>query len=409
MTIGAAAEPGEADPHWTRRHVIISALGITQILAWGSSYYLLAVLAAPISRATGWSSGFVVAGFSVGLLVSGLISVRVGRLIDDHGGRPVLAGSAVCLAAGLALLAAAPNLVVYLCAWLVIGAGMGTGLYDAAFSTLGRLYGARGRSAITMLTLWGGFASTVCWPVTAALVEAVGWRGTCLVFAGIQLGIALPIHWLVLPAETPRRARAKPADDASPPRPAPDGARLRRLLLLGAIVTTAGVISATWSVHLITILQSQGLTLAAAVGLGALVGPAQVGARIVEMLGGGRHHPIWTLAAATLLIGAGLALLAAGFAIPAIALLAYGAGNGIFSIARGTLPLALFGPAGYARLMGRIAMPSLIAQALAPSLAALLMVRFGAHATLVTLTALACANVAAVALLWLSARRSLRA
>ena len=399
-----AAVPEDETAYWPQRHRIITALGVTQILAWGSSYYLLAVLGQPISRSTGWSYGWVVGGLTLGLLVSGLVSIRVGRLIDTHGGRPILAASSAFLGVGLALLAVAPDLLVYLAAWLVIGVGMGAGLYDAAFSALGRLYGARGRKAITLLTLWGGFASTVCWPLSAFLVEAVGWRGTCLIYAALQIALSLPIHLYLLPAEGWRphgRAAPGPAlHEAAPP----DRVRARLIVLLAAIVTTAGIISATWSVHLIAILEAQGIALAAAVALGALVGPSQVGARVIEMLGGGRHHPIWTLAAAVLLIVTGLALLTAGFPIPAVALIAYGAGNGIYSIARGTLPLALFGPEGYGHLMGRIAMPSLIAQALAPSAAALLMVSAGAHATLLALTALAVANLLAVAFLWWLAR-----
>lgn len=405
MTVHATIDAPQDAAVWGRRHRVITALGITQILAWGSSFYLMAVLAQPISQSTGWSYGWVVGGLSLGLLVSGLVSVRVGRLIDDHGGRPVLAASSLCLATGLAMLAAAPSLPVYLGAWIVLGLGMGAGLYDAAFSTLGRLFGTRGRKAITMLTLWGGFASTVCWPLSAFLVEAVGWRGTCLVYAALQLAVALPLHVFVIPAEA-RRSPEGPTQAAPTDGAGVSGARRARLIvLLAAIVTASGVIAAAWSVHLIAILMAQGLPLAVAVGLGALVGPSQVGARVVEMLGGNRHHPIWTLTAAVFLIAAGLAILASGFPFPALALIAYGAGQGIFSIARGTLPLALFGADGYARLMGRIAMPSLIAQAVAPSVAAFVMVSAGAQTTLVLLVALGLANLLAVALLWVWARR----
>lgn len=404
VTVHTATPFGADEAHWRHRHRIISALGITQILAWGSSYYLLAVLAEPISQSTGWPYGWVIGGLSLGLLVSGLVSIRVGRLIDDYGGRLILAGSSVCLALGLTVLAAAPGLSAYILAWLVLGFGMGAGLYDAAFSTLGRLYGTRGRSAITTLTLWGGFASTVCWPVSAFLVDSIGWRGACLVYAALQLSLALPLHLMALPAEVPR-SRAVP--HMSPRTHHSDRrARLRQIVLLAVIITSAGIISATWSVHLIAILKVQGMTLAAAVALGALVGPSQVGARIIEMLGGGRHHPIWTLTAAVILVATGLTLLWIGFPIPACALIAYGAGNGIFSIARGTLPLALFGPDGYARLMGRLAMPSLIAQALAPSAAAILMQSVGAHVTLGALASVALLNLVLVGVLWVASRRT---
>ena len=184
---------------------MVAALGIVQILAWGSSYYLLAVLAGPIARDTGWPYAWVIGGVSLGLLVAGLASVRVGRAIEEYGGRRVLAAGAVLLAAGLALMAAAPSVPVYLAAWLVLGLGMGAGLYDAAFSTLGRLYGAGARGAITALTLWGGFASTVCWPLSAWLVEGVGWRGACLAYAGLHLARDPAAGTVRAPARTPRR------------------------------------------------------------------------------------------------------------------------------------------------------------------------------------------------------------
>ncbi|MBJ3778611.1 MFS transporter [Acuticoccus mangrovi] len=404
MSAVGTAAPSEATL-WAGRHRVVSALGVTQILAWGSSYYLLAVLARPIAEATGWRYGLIVGGLSLGLLVSGLVSVRVGRLIDRYGGRPVLVASTLALVVGLLTLAAAPNLAVYFAAWLVLGFGMGAGLYDAAFSTLGRLYGMRGRGVITTLTLWGGFASTIAWPLSAFLVEGVGWRGACVAYAVLHLLVTLPLQLFVLPKEV---RRPQPAPERRERRTA-GGAPIGVFLLLAAIVTTAGAVSATWSVHLITILEESGLPLATAVGLAALVGPAQVGARVVEMLGGGRYHPIWTMTAGVFLVAMGIGLLFAQAMLPALALMAYGAGNGVFSIARGTLPLALFGAEGYARLMGRLAMPSLIAQALAPAVAALAMTLGGAHATLALLLALAAVNAGAVLVLVVTTGRMRKA
>jgi MFS family permease len=167
--------------------VIITALGITQILAWGCSFYLPAVLAKPIAVDTGWSLGWVVGGLSLGLIAAGLVAPKVGRTIEAKGGRPVLVASSILLGSGLATLALAHSLPVYLMAWLLMGVGMGAGLYDAAFATLGRLYGKQARRAITTLTLWGGFASTVCWPLSAYLVEHFGWRGACAVYAAIRM------------------------------------------------------------------------------------------------------------------------------------------------------------------------------------------------------------------------------
>ena len=271
--------------------VVITTLGITQILAWGSSFYLPAVLAKPIAADTGWSLGWVVGGLSVGLLAAGLISPNVGRTIDAKGGRPVLVASSILLGLGLATLSLAHGLLVYILAWLLMGIGMGAGLYDAAFATLGRLYGKQARSAITTLTLWGGFASTVCWPLSAYLVEHLGWRGTCAVYAAIQILISLPLHAFVLPGIGMVRPDTKPLRQSSEA-PAPvvlTGTRRTRAFLLLATVLTLGAVTASMiGVHLLTFLQARGLELAAAVALGTLVGPSQVGARVVEMAFG--HH-----------------------------------------------------------------------------------------------------------------------
>ncbi|ESR23820.1 MFS transporter [Lutibaculum baratangense] len=408
MTAAGLSTGGRGFGAGTRGRVI-SALGVGQILAWGSSYYLPAVLGHPMAAATGWSYAWVTGGLSLGLLVSGLAAIHVGRAIDTHGGRPVLVGSSLLMGAGLLLLAAAPSLPVYIAAWLVLGLAMGSGLYDAAFSTLGRLYGRDARSAISSLTLWGGFASTVCWPLSAFLVETVGWRGTCLVYAAIHLCLVLPLHFFVVPREARReretlRAAETPADETR----IGSTRRLVLFVLVAAILTSGSMIAGMWSVHIITILQANGLALAAAVGLGALVGPSQVGARIVERLFGTRHHPIWTLSAAAILVGGGLVLLLLGPPLPAAALIAYGAGNGIWSIARGTLPLAVFGASGYAALMGRLVTPSLIAQALSPSIGAVLMQAHGVSAALYVLVGLGAFNIVGVVALWILLWRAMR-
>ena len=377
--------------------MVVTVLGLTQILAWGSSYYLLAVLAPAVAGSTGWPLPWVVGGLSLGLVVAGLVSPRVGRTIDQHGGRPVLAASAVLLAGGLCGLAAAPSLPAYLAAWAVLGLAMGAGLYDAAFATLGRLYGRGARQAITTLTLFGGFASTVCWPVSAYLVSALGWRGACLAYAGLHLTLALPLYLVALPATTgskgrltdpaPERGRVGGSGEAA-------GPPSRSLFVqLAATITLGSAVSALMSVHLLSLLQARGLPLAAAVALGALVGPSQVGARAVEMVIGRYHHPIWTLMAATLLVAAGLGQIWAGLPMIALGLMAYGAGIGIESIARGTLPLALFGASGYATLIGSLAMPSLLAQAASPVIGAFLLQRAGPDGTIAAVLGIAVLDV----------------
>src|SRR5689334_2780024 len=237
--------------------VIVTVLGVAQILAWGSSYYLLAVLARPIAAETGWSMAWIVGGLSLGLLVAGIVSPRVGKSIQRFGGRLVLIASALLLAAGLIGLALAYSLPFYIAAWLVLGAGMGAGLYDAAFGTLGRLFGQRARMAITTLTLFGGFASTVCWPLSALMVSEFGWRNACLAYATIHLAVLLPLYAFALPRESPRGdgagAETGEIHDGSAARPIAG----RRLVfcLVALVITISSMISALFSVHLIAILQ----------------------------------------------------------------------------------------------------------------------------------------------------------
>ena len=371
---------GETSPPRGR---VIASLGFTQILAWGSSYYLLTVLAPWISKDAGWPLSLVIGGLSLGLLVAGVVSPYVGNLILRFGGRPVLSASAVFLGGGLLLMAVAPNLFLYFLAWSVIGLGMGAGLYDAAFSALGRDHGDAARGAITALTLFGGFASTICWPLSAVLVEHLGWRSTCAVYAGLQLFISLPLyHSLPLPSPRPNDTTTSSRTNTAV-RPQMD--RLRFTLL--AVIFTLTAFSFTLlSVHLLTLLQLRGFTLATAVYLGALIGPTQVAARVVEKCVGRFWHPVWALALSTFLMAAGLSLLN-GMSAVGVALVVYGAGNGLISIARGTVPLAIFGPEIYPVMVGRLALPSLVTQALTPSIGTILLERTGASSTLTILSA----------------------
>ena len=387
MTVAADEARAELPP----ARFIVPALGITQIMAWGSSYYLPAVLARPIADDTGWPLTWVVGGLSLGLLAAGLASPFVGRQIHRYGGRPVLIASALLLAAGQLGLAFSPNLPVFIAAWLVTGLGMSAGLYDAAFSTLGRLYGQDARQHITTLTLFGGFASTVCWPLSAFFLQELGWRGACIAYAAIQLVVCLAIYLLALPREQRNGATDAAAGGESNGR---ESARpLAVFILLAITITIASMLSTVMSVHLLAILQARDITLAAAVALGALVGPSQVGARFIEMLVGKYHHPIWTKLASVGFLALGLGLLWGHFPVIALTLVFYGAGIGLESIARATLPLVLFGPKGYAPIMGRLARPSLIAQAAAPSIGAYLILWLGADGALATLVAVAAINV----------------
>jgi MFS family permease len=385
------------------RRIVVAALGVTQILAWGSTFYLLGVLANPIARDTGWGYDWVISGVSVGLLTAGAVSPRVGRAIGKWGGRRVLALSAVLLAGGLLLLGTSQSIAWYLTAWLLIGAGMGSGLTDAAFSTLGSIYGDDARSPITSLTLFAGFASTLCWPLSAYLVERLGWRGACFIYAAIQIGVALPILLLALPG----RSFIAPSTDH-------EGARSRASLapgelpifaLLAVVLTLSAAILSMLGIHLLPLLQARGLELSAAVGLGAIVGPSQVGARVVEMLAGRHYHPIWTMVGSAALVAIGTGLLFADFPLYSVAIVLYGAGNGIGSVARGTLPLVLFGSSRYPILMGRLALSILMSMALSPFLGAIAFQVGGANSTLGLIAFLGAANVLLVGLLWTLSRR----
>jgi MFS family permease len=391
------APPGTAQPAPSRR-AVIGVLGVGQVLVWGSSYYLPAVLAKPVADSTGWSLSWVIAGLSLGLLVSGLVSPAVGNLIERYGGRPVLMVGAVLMAAGLICLAAAPDLAVFILGWLVIGAAMGAGLYDPVFATVGRLYGKEARTVITSLTLIGGFSSTVCWPLSALLLAHLGWRGTCLGYAAVNLCVVLPLYRFGLPAELRHPAAhatapasapasapaAETADAASPPSP---GSGLHQLLfwLLAVGMTLSSIIAAVMSVQLLAVLEQRGVPLAVAVGFGAIIGPCQVGARAIDLLAGQRTHPAWegVLSAIFVTLGLELLLTRQDAVVPALVL--YGGGIGLRSIVRGTLPLALFGPAGYASLIGRLAFPMLVGQAAGPSIAAVLLEHFGGGGVLVAL------------------------
>lgn len=383
-----------------RRCTIVAALGLMQILAWGSSFFLMAVLGKPIAADTGWSLTWTVGALSIALLTSGLASPYVGRTIDRRGGRPILLASTLLFAAGLALIALSPHLIVFFTGWILIGLGMSAGLYDASFSTLGRLYGEGARQPITAVTLFGGLASSICWPLTAYLNETLGWREACLTYAAVHLFAGLPLYLVTIPREE-KRAPHAPTDTS-----AIAGNRATLLFLgLATSFSLMTLVASTNAVHLLTFLQSHGLPLATAVTLAAMVGIAQVAARGIEMAIGRYHHPIWTLVASTVLVGAGVGLLWWGTEPFLLALLIYGAGAGINSIARGTVPLALFGPQGYAARMGRLAQPTFIASAIAPTLGAFAIESWGTDATLAGLSILSLINIAIVASLVASIRR----
>lgn len=377
------------------------ALGATQIFSFGTSYYLLGVLAGPIQAETGWELAFLSAAQSAGMLVAGLASPAFGRMTDRGGGAGPLTIGFALFALGLLLIGVSPNKAVFVAGWLALGAGMGASFYDGVFAALGKVYGEKARPAITTVTLWGGFASTICWPLSAALIEPIGWRGVCLVYAAIHLALCIPlVRWSLKGTRQGAMPRAGEQTDA----------RLARedepaFYLLMSISVVAGLTMTVLLVHFIALVQARGLALTAAVSLGALIGPAQVGARALDLMLGARHHPVWTLMASLGLMAVGVVLFATHFPIVGVAVILFAAGNGIYSIARGAVPLALFGSRHYAVVIGRLARPLFLAQAMAPTLGALAISWAGADATVWLLAAASLANLAAGVVLLRIVRR----
>ena len=339
---------------------IILALGTTQTLAWASSMYLPAILADPIARDLGVSANWIFAAFSASLVLSALLGPRIGRQIDLVGGRSVLSLSNVVLAAGLVLLGCATSIPMLVIAWLVLGIGMGAGLYDAAFAALGRIYGDAARRSITGITLIAGFASTVGWPLSAWGLETIGWRNTCFAWAAAHILIGLPLNWLMLPAVKGAKAAAA---IAVKPRIAID----RTMIVLAFVFAASWAVTGAMAAHLPRILEAAGATSGQAVFAGALIGPSQVLARIFEASFLSRFHPLVStrLACITHPIGAAVLALAGGGAASLFAIF-HGAGNGILTIARGTLPLAIFGPENFGYRLGIVGAPARMAQAVAP-------------------------------------------
>jgi predicted MFS family arabinose efflux permease len=367
----------EAQPGRMR---IVGVLGAAQTLAWGSSYYLPAMLAGPMARDLGVSVATVFAAFSAALAVSALLGPRAGRAIDRWGGRPVLAGTSLVFAAGLAGLGLAHGPVGLFAAWMLIGIGMGSGLYEAAFAALVWVYGRDARSVITGITLIAGFASTVGWPLSSLLEIHVGWRGACFAWAALHLLVGLPLN-----LSLPRRPAALPRPVCAAPQAPADGERHGQRAWTTPLL--AFVFAATWftstamAAHLPRLMQAFGATLATAVAVGALIGPAQVAARVLEFGLLRRLHPLLSARLAALMHPLGAAVLAL-LGAPAAAAFAvlHGAGNGILTIAKGTLPLVIFGPSGYGERQGVLMVPARIAQASAPWLFGLCLDRFGAAA-----------------------------
>jgi MFS family permease len=378
----------------TKQTSVVIALGTAQTLAWGSTYYLPAILAAPMAREFGASAGLVFGAFSAALVVAAVLGPLAGRRIDLFGGRDVLALSSLVFAAGLATLGMAQGVGMLVVGWLVIGVGMAMGLYEAAFATLAGIYGLRARGPITGITLLAGLASTICWPISAYLEAEVGWRMACLIWASAHIVIGLPLNRLLVPPgmqPTPQAAKKEAAAVGGSSRP-----QNHAMALLALVFAVTWFISTAMAAHLPRLLQEAGASPAAAIAAAALVGPAQVAGRLFEFGILQRFNPLLSarLAAMAHPLGA-LAVMAFGAPAATVFTVLHGAGNGILTIAKGTLPLAIFGPSGYGLRQGILMVPARFGQAGAPFLFALLMERYGASALLLS-TMLGLAGLAAL-------------
>lgn len=346
----------------------VPVLAVTQILTWGILIYPPVLTMPHLTAAHGWSLASGMAGFSLGLIVSGLLSPTVGGLIDRHGGNVVMGSGALAGALGLGLMPVAAHPVAYAGCWLLLGAAMATNLYDPAFATLTRIFGGNARRQITFVTFAGGFASTVGWPATHLLLAKVGWQGTYLTFAAVFALVVAPLHAFALPRPGIAAAGPVAASAAMPPRAylLPHGAPF--LLLAAAFALYSFILSGVTS-NLLALLTRGGLDAAGAVAIGAMFGPAQVASRLADFALAGRTHPLWIARGAVLLVVSAFALLSlcgVSFPVAALFAIAFGAANGVMTIARGALPLLMFGPSGYGRVIGRIARPAQFVQAFAP-------------------------------------------
>ena len=354
-------------------------LGFTQLLAWSTTYYIPATMTGAVAADLGVSRTLLLGAFSWAVLMAGFCAPAVGRYIDRNGGKPVLAAGQVVTAAGLLVLAAAPSVVWWYVGWTVLGLGMALALYDTAFSTIGRLLGAEARPAMTGVTLLAGFGGTLGFPMGTWLAAPWGWRPAVVLYAGVAVFVILPVLLWRIPSAGP----------AAPPVPRPVGeiatptpSRQRFLFrLLSTFFTLRAAIGAIVTLHLLLLLTGVGLTTDEAVLCAMVIGPSQVASRMIEWRLAKYLTPMISAWIGAVMLPVGVLLLLAG--APAVVFaICYGISNGILTITRGVLPMHVFGPRGYATLMGRMALPSQVAQALMPTLVAPLLEFLPAHAAL---------------------------
>ena len=383
----------------------VCALGVAQITAWGTSYYCLGVLAGPIVAETGWSASLVYFGFTVALLAMGAFSPLAGRAIDRHGARALMALGTVLVSLGLYALSLVRSEAAYLAVWAFLGLGMRLCLYDAAFVALVQTVPSRGRLAISYLTLFGAFASTVFWVAGHYANQAVGWRQTLVLFAAINLLVCLPLNWLGLARRERADAQAAAAAAVSPSQDGPPLQGSTRLVAMGLfalVMSLNGFVFGVVTVQLVPLLEAAGLATAAAVWVASLKGFAQFAGRVVEILFG---RNLRAITVARIAIGALpvsfllLALAGGNLKLVLAFTLLMGASQGVITIVRGAVPLALFGAAGYGAVLGLLATPILVVNAASQTLFAMIVEGWGWQAAQGVLLATSAASWLAIELM----------
>jgi MFS family permease len=354
----------------------IGILAVTQIVSWGSLYYAFSIVAPDIGRDLALVPELVFGAFSWALLVAGLAATPAGMLLDRYGGRYVMATGSLLCALGLAWLGRCAGAASYYGAWTLIGVAMAFTLYEAAFATINRKLASGARQAISTLTLFGGFASTLFWPLTAKLHAMLGWRDTYLWYGVVQFAVCMPLHiWL---GADPARNHASGPAGARRSHTLAEALRHQAFWMLALAFSANAFVFAAMSVHLIPLLGQLGESGAAAVVLAALIGPMQVAGRIGEMTLGRNATPQTVGKLSFAMLPAALLLLVlSGSQAWAAALFCvlYGLSNGILTIVRGSVPQALFGRENYGAISGAMAGPALLSKAAGP-LAAAAMLRY---------------------------------
>ena len=382
-----------------RRRTVL-CIGFGQLICWGISYYLIGAFGEMIVADLGWSRTRVYGGFSVALVVMGISSPFVGRLIDAHGGRTVMAVGSALTALGCIGLALSHGVVGYYASWVCLGLAMRLTLYEAAFAALARLGGPEARRPMSQITLFGGLSSSVFWPIGFFLASHFTWRGALVAYAGFAL-LTVPLY-LAIPKDRHSAATdGKPFPDPSA-KQSPARDRMLTAGLFCLIVVMTNVLSSAMSAHMIGILEGLGVAAATAVGVGTLRGIGQFCARLGEVLFGARLHPLnlYLIAVALLPISFAIGLMTSEMLAAAFVFaLLFGAGNGLVTISQGTVPLVLFDPATYGAYVGKLLVPGFLFSAASPLLFAFVIERFGERTAIGVCCGMALVALAAAALL----------